>query len=270
MAATAVTAAVTVAVPPADAATSPAISTACGTPLSGAEIATIVQLSGRPAMTSGDPLARYNAEVADDQRITSILVAHQDYRGLFAVGLDSAERGELQPFQRNAGHFTRPAFARKFSGALLRHWLDAVHAQFTGAAADPHWQRYFDLAHQCSASETLITLAGYDAHLNVDVAEGLADAGVTLADEPDYQKIVRVVEASSPTLISATRSAYGVNLEPVWQVVLALAAPITGAAFANGLALRSPGLAPAAEVELTALWRGTDAAFPALIALYGG
>jgi Family of unknown function (DUF5995) len=268
--ATAITIAVTVAVPPADATTFSALSTACGTSLSGSEIATIVQLSNTSAITSTDPLVRYNTEVADNQQITAILVAHKDYRGLFAVGLDASERSSLQPLQQNAGNFTDPTFARKFSGALLGHWLDAVHAQFTGAVAAPEWQFYFALAHVCSTSKTLIALTGYNSHLNVDVAEALADADATPADEADYVEIVDAVAASSPVLISATQSAYGANIGPVWQVILSEAGTITEEAFANGLALQVPSTAPAAVVAIFDAWRSTEEQLPGLIAEYGG
>lgn len=265
-----VTAAVTVAVPSAGASAYSPISSACGSALSSLDISTIARLSNVSAIPRTSPLTRYNIEVSDNQQITQILVAHHDYRGLFAVGLDASERGTEQPLVQDPSNFANPTFAQKFSGALLGSWLNAIHAQVTGAGVPREWQQYFALAHQCSTSKSLITLTGYNAHFNVNIAQALASAGATTADQPDFGIIVKGVGTSTPQLVGATDAAYGTNLGPVWQALLAQAMTIGADAFTNGLALQVPSQARAALQDMYTNQQNLQAQLPGMIAQYGG
>lgn len=255
---------------PAGAALSTTITTACGTPLSAAEVQQVVTLSDTTTITGATDLAKFDIAVARNQQLTAILARHKDYRGLFAVGLDAAERSSVVPLQHNPAAFADPRFGHALSPALLGRFLNAVHKQFLGQPNTPEWARYFDLAHQCSVSKVQIAMAGYNAHLNVDLAKSVAAVRGTKANEGDYTMIIGVVALASPVIIEQTLIVYGANIAPVWQVVIANAETIASVAFAAGLALQVPALAPVTELALQGLWRATDAALPVLVAIYGG
>ena len=243
---------------------------ACGTALSSSELTQLVSLTDTATITGPNDLARYDVAVTRNQQATAILAAHKDFRGLFAVGLDISERNGLSPLQHTTGAFADPAFGHAFSLQLLRLWLSNLHRQLLGSSTDPQWTRYFDLAHQCSTSKTQIAMAGYNAHLQVDIPHALAAVHATKANQTDFNTVVGAVALQSPALIGVTDSTYGTHLGAVWQVVISNAQVIGSLAFANGLGLQVPALASATETEIQVLWRATDAALPVLVAIYGG
>ena len=76
------------------------LSTACGSPLSNAEVDRIAELSDVTTLTGGG-LPRLETAVERHREITSILVSHHDWRGLFSVGLDAVEHEAVMPLQRD-------------------------------------------------------------------------------------------------------------------------------------------------------------------------
>ncbi|MFX0574612.1 hypothetical protein [Nocardia nepalensis] len=121
------------------------IDTACGTPLTPAETATIAKLSDTTTLT-GWSLRQLEQAIDNHQRITEILVRHRDWRGLFALGLDAVEHAAVLPLQREPASFADPELAHRLSLDLLSRLLRNLHAEFTGVPTEPHWAHYFDLA----------------------------------------------------------------------------------------------------------------------------
>lgn len=239
--------------------TPPSVSTACGTPLTPSEIQSVISLSDTSAISGADDLARFDDEVERNRQITAILVSHHDWRGLFAVGLDAAERTGMVPLQHGAASFANPAFGHAFTPELLRRFLANVHEEFLGRPTDPQWTHYFDLARSCDGSPTGVALAGYNAHLGVDVANSLAAVHAGLLDAADYVKIVSVVVQQGGLIVDRTREAYGVDMGPVWNTMIAASPVICGVAFVNGLGLQDPLLVGLTEAEIETLWRLTNA-----------
>jgi hypothetical protein len=87
----------TISLGPAIASAAPA-ATACGTPLAPAETAAIAELSDTGTLT-GSALRQLEEAVDRHRRITEILVAHRDPRGVFALGLDAVERAAVLPLR---------------------------------------------------------------------------------------------------------------------------------------------------------------------------
>ncbi|MGQ4599346.1 DUF5995 family protein [Nocardia sp. R6R-6] len=264
------------------------IEAACGTPLAPTETAVVATLSDTTTLT-GSSLQQLEQAIDHHRRITEILVRHRDRRGLFALGLDEVEHAAVLPLQRDPASFADPEWAHRISLELLSRFLRAVHAEFTGAPAEPHWAYYFDLARRCELSPARIAMAGYNAHLTVDLSYSVAAVGGTPANAPDYFRIVDAIAQQGALIVSSTNAVYGADLGPLWRLYFlgdgmdqllgegVATGPLLRFAdaganvviFANGLALRDPALVPATIAGIDALWRGLDLAFDALTRLGG-
>ncbi|MGK8524379.1 DUF5995 family protein [Nocardia asteroides] len=261
---------------------------ACGTPLTAAETSAIAELSDTRALT-GPALWQLEQAIDRHRRITEILVRHRDLRGVFALGLDAVERAAVLPLQRDPASFDDPEWAHRISLNLLARFLRNVHAEFTGAATDAHWAHYFGLARRCELSPARVAMAGYNAHLTVDLSYSVAAVGSTTANARDYFRIVDAIAQHGALIVTETEAVYNGDLGPLWRFyfvgealdrvlghgvatgpLLRLAdAGANVLIFGNGLALRDPASAPAVTAEINALWRGLDLAFETLSGLGG-
>ncbi len=261
---------------------------ACGTPLDSAEIASIVRLSDTSTL-AGSSLDRLETAVERHRQIVAILVEHRDRRGVFAIGLDAVEQAAVMPLQRDPASFDDPEFAHRISLELLSRFLDTLHTEFTGAPTPPQWAAYFALTRQCDISPARVAMAGYNAHLTVDLAYSVAAVRATTANAADHFRIVDAIARSGDLIVALTRDVYGGDLGPLWrfyflgegldavfgagvgsEYLLRLAD--TGAnvlIFGNGLALQDPALTAATAAEIDALWRAVDAALEVLTRVGG-
>lgn len=264
------------------------IDTACGIPLTAAETATVAALSDTTTLT-GSSLRQLEQAIGNHRRITEILVRHRDWRGLFALGLDAAEYAAVLPLQRDPASFADPEWAHRISLELLSRFLRNVHAEFSGSPAEPHWAHYFYLARHCELSPARVAMAGYNAHLTVDLSYSVAAVGSTPANAADYFRIVDAIAQQGALIVGSTKAVYGADLGPLWRFYFVgegldallgqgvATGPLLRFAdaganiviFGNGLALSDPVLAPTATAEVDALWRGLDLAFEVLSHLGG-
>ncbi len=264
----------------------PVAPVSCGTPLSADELDTIARLSDISTLT-GDPLQRLETAVTRHHEITEILVAHRDRRGLFSIGLDGVEQSAVMPLQRDPAAFLDREYAHAISLELLRRFLVNVHAAFTGAPLAPQWARYFELARRCDVSPARIAMAGYNAHLTVDLAYSVATVASKPENAPDYFKIVDAIAASGQVIIDRTEEIYNGDLGPLWRFYflgegldLLLGAgvasgPLLRAAdlgynvviFGNGLALQDPGQHDTTAAEIRLLSDSVEAALDVLTLL---
>ncbi|MGW5437475.1 DUF5995 family protein [Nocardia asteroides] len=258
--------------------------TACGSTLSAGDIAEIARLSDTATIAGDGSLARLEDAVARHHRITEILVEHRDLRGLFAIGLDGVEYAAVMPLQRDPAAFADREYAHAISAELLRRFLANLHAEFTGGVVEPQWAHYFALAQDCGASRARTAMAGYNAHLTVDLTYSVAAVGSTPENAPDYFKIVASIAAAGDVIIERTKAVYGADLGPLWrfyfvgegldqlfgagvateQLLIAADLGANTVIFTNGLALQDPALAPTVRAEVTTLWQAADLAFEAL------
>jgi hypothetical protein len=263
---------------------SPVEATACGTPLTSAEVATIATLSEVGVPPGAPSLAGLASLVERHAQITAILLRHNDWRGLFSVGLDAVENEVVLPLQRDPAAFADRAWAVAVSTDLLSRYLRNVHAAFTGTVVEPQWQRFFALAGQCDSSPALVAMAGYNAHLTVDLARSVADAGTRPEHVAGFYRIVDAIALGGDVIVERTRTAYGADLGPLWRGYVvgdfldALAGEGVGSGallrladngyntitLAHGLALQEPALQAEATRSIDDLWRFADTALVVL------
>ncbi len=265
------------------------VSPSCAPALSDAETTEIARLSDTSTLDDTDALAKLDDAVARNHRITEIYEQHADRRGTFASGLDTVEYSAVMPLQHDPAAFADPEYAHRISYNLLRRYLDNVHAEFTTGNPEPHWANYFALAADCSASPGRVALAGYNAHLIVDLPRAVAESGSTADDAADYFKIVATIATTGDEITDRTDRIYAANMAPLWHfyffgegldrvlgqgvatkpllVVADVAANTT--IFANGLALENPALAPAVAAEIDLEHRTGEQAFDILARLDG-
>jgi hypothetical protein len=132
-------------------------------------------------------------------------------------------------------------------------------------------------------------MAGYNAHLSVDLSYSVAAVGSTAANAGDYFRIVDAIAQHGALIVDATKAVYGGDLGPLWRFyfvgegldlvlgrgvatgpLLRLAdAGANVVIFSNGLAMRDPAAAPVVTAEIDTLWRGLDLAFVVLSDLGG-
>lgn len=264
-------------------------STACGTPLSNNDIQRIVTLSDYSNIDTGNTLQRLETAVARNTAITKILVDHRDRRGLFAIGLDAVEHSAVMPLQRDPAAFQNPEYAHRISLELLRRFLVTIHAEFTGAPTTPSWTNYFALTARCELSPARVAMAGYSAHLVVDLAHSVAAVHSKPENAPDYFKIVDAIAQNGNEIVAKTKAVYNGDLGPLWRfyflgegldalvgqgvatplLLRAVDVGVNTVTYSNGLALQDPRTAPTVEAELDALWRTTDVAWETLSYLGG-
>ncbi|MFM1722306.1 DUF5995 family protein [Rhodococcus sp. PAM 2766] len=265
-----------------------AVATACGTPLSASEIEDVVALSDL-STSAGTALPHLEEAVDRHRRITEILVAHRDWRGLFSVGLNAVEYEAVLPLQRDPAALPDRTWSPAVSYDLLARYLRNIHAEFSGAPVDPAWSHYFDLTRQCYASPARVAMAGYNAHLTVDLAHAVDTSATRPENIPDFYRIVDSIALKGDSIVTITESLYGADLGPLWRFYFVgegldrlagndqpsqslLRAADSGyntVTLANGFALQNPQLRPSTEQEIDGLWRVTDSALQTLSALGG-
>ncbi|PTR32225.1 hypothetical protein C8K36_1011277 [Rhodococcus sp. OK519] len=275
--------------PPAHAAADgPVAAAACGTALSANEIESIAGLSDTSTLP-GSGLARLEAAIERHRRITDVLVAHRDWRGLFSVGLNAVEHEAVLPLQRDPAALPDRTWSPTISYDLLARYLRNLHAEFTGAPADPGWAHYFALARQCTASPARVAMAGYNAHLTVDLAHAVDTSGTRTENVPDFYRIVDSIAVKGESIVTLTRDVYDADLGPLWRfyflgegldrlagndqpsqsMLRAADSAYNTITLANGFALQNPQIRPTAEQEMDGLWRATDGALQTLSDLGG-
>ncbi|MBB5912154.1 hypothetical protein BJY24_001021 [Nocardia transvalensis] len=268
---------------------SPVRAASCGTPLDAGEIATIRALSDTETVAATEPIQRLE-EVADrNHRISEILVAHGDRRGLFALMDDIADRVTVLPLLRAGDGLTDPARQAEFYLGNYDSWLGALHADFTGVPVSRYWTRYFDLAAECSESAAYTAMVGYNAHMSVDIPRSLADAGVGVADRSDYFRLLDAIAVNSSLLVDTTKAAYNADVGPLWRFYFfgegldrvtgpgvgskaLLRGALTGinaANLANGIGLADPAARGATNGVVDAQWAAVDGVLAALTRAHG-
>ncbi|MQY31960.1 DUF5995 family protein [Nocardia aurantia] len=262
-------------------------SAVCGSPLSDDELETVARLSDISDVT-GDTLQRLDIAVERHHSITAILARHRDRRGLFGLGLDAVERAAVMPLQHAPTGFADRDYAHAISLELLRRYLGNLHAEFTGGSVEPHWERFFELASSCDISGARAAMAGYNAHLSVDLAYSVAAVRSVPGNAPDYAEIVAAIANAGDLIIDRTKQVYDADLGPLWHfyfvgegldllagkgvatrplLVLAdLGANVV--IFGNGLALEDPALHDRTAAEIGALHAAADTAFTVLAQLH--
>ncbi|MFF3574678.1 DUF5995 family protein [Nocardia jiangxiensis] len=269
------------------AAEAPSVATAgCGSPLSDREVGAIAALSDTSTL-SGTPMQRLTDVIERHHRITDILVQHRDRRGLFLIGLDLSEQQAVMPLQRDPAAFAHPGYAHEVSLQLARRLLVSFHREFAGGTVEPHWAQYFSLAADCGISGARVAMAGYNAHLTVDLAYSVAAAGARPEDAGDHFEIVDAIAGQGFPIVDRTKAAYGVDIGPLWRFYFlgegldslvgqgVATGPMLRAAddgynvivFGNGLALQNPAVHDATVEEIRTLHRSTETAFDVLTRL---
>ncbi|WP_333618956.1 DUF5995 family protein [Dietzia sp.] len=280
-------------------------SAACGTPLSGEELGRIAELSARPVgqADAAPTLADFEQRAAASAQITDILVAHDDRRAIFGLGLDLVEKEAVLPlYEESAAHPEDPArpipnlpWALTLSSHLLDGYLDAMHAHATGGAVAPHWQHYFEVAADCSLPGGYAAMAGYNAHLTVDLARAVSTSGTTPAEYGQYLEIVGAIADHGDAMVALTSEHFEANLAPLWRLYFlgeaadgsvgaAAGAGSTGISpgeghrlllrtadqgystlsFGNGLLLADPATEAAGQSAIGSTWAAADQSLQAL------
>ena len=250
---------------------------ACGAPLSDADLDRLRELASPPPDPAATTLGQFERRVTASRGIHDLLAARGDRRGLFGVGLDEVESDPVLPMQRR-GVAPDPEWARRVSLTLLEPYLAAVHAHFTGAPVQEHWQRFFDLATDCRQRPAFVAMTGYNAHLTVDLARAVAASHTRPGHAAGYLEIVGGIADHSDLIIDRTRREYGADLGPLWNLYVvgpavdSITGPGVGSgallrfgdqaysslAFVHGLALQDPAVAPSAAGQVLGLWADVD------------
>lgn len=257
--------------------------TVCGSTLTAVDRTRIVELSAYDAESRELPLIQLRRNVERLYGIVDILTENDDRRGLFALGLAAVERDAVMPLQNRPRVFQTPRWAPVISLKLLNRFLDAVREEFSGRPVPGQWRHYFDMAADCRVPGQRVAMAGYNAHITVDLAYATADSRATTANARDFFFIVDSIAAHGESIVDATNRVYDVDLGPIFRFYFVgegldrivgagrATGPLLRAAdvgynvltFRNGLALQDPAAAPAARNDVRALWNTGETALTA-------
>ena len=275
---------------------------ACGDALSPADLSRIAELSAPSAPDEYSlPFLEERARAAAE--ITEIFLSRNDRRAIFGIGLDVVESQAVLPLYRSSssagpgasGTVGNLPWATHLSTDLLEGYLSAVHAHVTGGAVPEHWQHYFELASDCAVPGGYAAMAGYNAHLTVDLAHAVATSGTTPAEYGQYLEIVGTIADQGDAIVAGTQAEFDADLAPLWRLyflgdaadaVTAQTTASTGIApgdghrlllragdqgystlsFAHGLALADPATAEPAHASVRNTWVLADGALEALTA----
>ncbi|MDP0400353.1 DUF5995 family protein [Tsukamurella strandjordii] len=262
----------------------------CGTSaLSPAENARIAARSDLRGMPTAPTFATLDDLTARQREIANILAAHRDWRGLFGVGMDGVIEDAVVPVQRHEAGLDDPRYAKALSIDLVSRYLRAVHAQWTGAPVPSWWANYFRLAGRCELPPARVAMAGYNAHITVDLAYTVAATRSTARNALDFYRIVDSIAKNGNVIPERSKRIYNADLWGLWTFYffgqgldrlvgagvasnLMLRAADDGyntITFANGLALQDLAVRPAAEGAVQALWQTGEIAFDVLSGLGG-
>lgn len=275
---------------------------ACGDALSPADLSRIAELSAPSAPDEYSlPFLEERARAAAE--ITEIFLSRNDRRAIFGIGLDVVESQAVLPLYRSSssagpgasGTIGNLPWATHLSTDLLEGYLAAVHAHVTGGAVPEHWQHYFELASDCAVLGGYAAMAGYNAHLTVDLARAVASSGTTPAEYGQYLEIVGAIADQGDAIVAGTQAEFDADLAPLWRLYFlgdaadAVTAQTTGStgiapgdghrlllragdqgystvSFAHGLALADPATAEPAHASVRNTWVLADGALEALTA----
>lgn len=289
--------------PPADTIAAGTVPTAaCGEELSPADLSRIAELSA-PTATGEHTLPVLEERTRAAKEITEIFLSKHDRRAIFGIGLDLVESQAVLPLYRDSadaapgasGPIVNLPWATHLSTDLLEGYLSAVHAHVTGGAVPEHWQHYFELASDCSVPGGYAAMAGYNAHLTVDLAHAVASSGTTPAEYGQYLEIVGAIADQGDAIVAGTQAEFDADLAPLWRLYFlgdaadTISAQTTGStgiapgdghrlllrvgdqgystlSFAHGLALADPATATQAGASVHTTWTLADRALESLTA----
>lgn len=250
----------------------------CGSPLSAQERSSIVSLSDNSTLRAGDPLQQLT-ELADrNRRVSETLVARGDRRGLFSLMDDTADRVIVLPQIRSGKGLRFPRRQAQFYVENYKSWLQALHADLTGAPVASHWKRYFGLAKDCRQSGAYTAMVGYNAHLSVDIPHSIAAVGIQARDSADYFRLLDAIGIRSQLIVDRTKAAYNADVGPLWHfyvlgegldrltgpgvgsnILLRNAlAGVNAANLANGIGLQNPATRGVTGAAIIATWDAVD------------
>ncbi|BDH56208.1 DUF5995 family protein [Tsukamurella sp. PLM1] len=189
----------------------------CGTSaLSPAENARIVALSDLRGVSTAPTFATLDDLTARQRKIADVLAAHKDWRGLFGVGMDGVIRDAVTPTQRNEAALDDPRYTKSLSIDLVGRYLRAVHAQWTGGAVPQWWGTYFRLASRCELPPGRVAMAGYNAHITVDLAYTVEATRSTPANAPDFYRVVDSIAKNGNVIPERSKRIYNADLWALW------------------------------------------------------
>lgn len=255
--------------------TSPAKAVAQPTaePILGSELSSRIAALTAPyaSLTPPGPVAmlddvRSAAEVS--RQVTALLASAGDRRGVFGIGLDTVEESAVIPFEDHSSQW-----AQALSANLIYRYLSAVHAEFSGGNVPAHWARYFDAAKNGGEANSAdkAALAGYNAHLSVDLALAVADAGSTPANYQEFLAIVGAIAGTADEMVARTRMTFHINLAPLWTAASVAVGTqgtsdlvrigdqaFSSISFANGLGLQHAETRGTSRAAIDSLWQSAD------------
>lgn len=119
------------------------------------------------------------------QRISNIFIEARDRRGLFAaiykvVSAGGREAVSNNVFQDNDG-------ARRLIVEFGKTYFDSLLGHFAnGNRLKPEWEKYFELAKDCSVHPLRVLYTGMNTHITLDLVDAIVRAKLTADFQEDY------------------------------------------------------------------------------------
>jgi hypothetical protein len=155
------------------------------------------------------------------EEVSARLRARRDPRAIFPDLYGIITRNVLAAVEgRSATSFLEPAWIARLAGRFATRYFDALGPSLAGGhVASGAWTVAFDEARRGDASPVQHALYGIHAHINFDLAQGIADnvRGAGAADDPamqarylhDHDAVNAILDASMDEILDRLVDRYG-------------------------------------------------------------
>lgn len=200
--------------------------------------------------------------------IFQVFATYSDPRGTFpAVYLATTE---LAVLSLEEGVYSDPEKAERLSVYFGKRYLFNLHDHIKGKTPEYHWRQFYSLATRCGNHKTRIAVSGINAHLTVDLARAVADAGAGPEFEQDYIVFGEMLSKATTNIVQYLREGFDIDadylfnglflgdlLDPVFGEGFTIALGfqfIRGEAWQYGQYLQRQQSENAAQIKIREIW----------------
>ena len=144
--------------------------------------------------------------------VDDVFTARKDVRGTFSTVYRPITSKAVRSV--NDGMFEHKEWTEDLIIAFSERYLINLRAHLLNGEVSTPWERYYDLAFNCSSSPLRVASVGIVVHLVVDLPSVLAEIETSERHADDFEQFGLDLVGVTPKIISELGYHYGVDAEP--------------------------------------------------------